>query len=324
MRTLKEKRTVINRLFVAVAVASALATSAHGSVSMRVNSFAPGGLFAPQGLSTLDDFTLDVSGIEGIGGAPDAGGGATLIDFATFTTTAHALNISGPNPGVPSVGDTYVVNVLGVATSLNNDSLGIRFGSGLNAGWQFSFSATVPVSVGAVGPGGFTFSHLGGGSLSWYVDGPAGGITSAAPGSGEGSYTDGTNIATFVSQPGLGGAVNTSTLDGSDDATYSLTSALAGVLKDSSGTDLSTGTLFSLVDSNFDLDPLGLGTWTAGGVSPWPTASPTGAVNTSFNEFFASEDGSLRLAIPEPTTTAIWAGLMGIGLVFGTNRRRVR
>ena len=277
----------------------------------------------------VDDWTLDLAGVDGIAAGP--GSGASGIDFMTFNAKTHS-RLTDNGDGVLSPGDIYTTNILGTATQLLNDAAGVIFGSGINSVWQMSFSATIDLAVTSVDPAGsFTFSHIAAGAgpsdgvLDIFVQRAAGNaaFTNAAPGNGEASYVDGVLVASFDVLPGGGGGIFLPTLDGSDDATYLLTGALPGVLLDSNGDDLSLNTLLGIIDSNVDLDPQATGLFSATGVSPWPTASPSPGVNTSVAEFFADEDGSYRLAVPEPGTLAIWASFMSVGLVI-RSRRRVR
>ena len=264
-------------------------------------------------VATVDDWTLDLNNIDGVVGTIDAGGGASGIDFMTFHAKTHSRLTDVDGSGGLSVGDIYAVNILGFATELFSDEIGVLFGSGINNDWQLSFDATLDVEVTAVAPNGLTFKHLAAGVgpsdglLDFYVDGPNGGITNASSAGGQTSFTDGVKIATFsvLDMPSDGGGIFLGVGDGSDDSTYNLVSALPNVLLDSDGTDLSLGTLLGFVDSNVDIDPASAGTFSAIGVSSWPNASPTENVNESFEEFFADEDGSLRIAEEEPELGSI-------------------
>lgn len=165
------------------------------------------------------------------------------------------------------------------------------------------------------------------GILKVYIDnlGDATGLTASTE-TGTG-FDDGTLVATFRV---IGGEVVFSfeSLDGADDATFELVSALAGVILDSDGNDLTTGALLALTDSNFDADlnddgipdvpaPSSL-TDIGGDLCPGPNSLAC----VDNGNFFAEEDGSVRIAaaVPEPASL----GLLGAGLLGLAWQRRRR
>jgi hypothetical protein len=280
-----------------------------------------------KGAILVNDWQVNLEALEpeefAVGDAPPTIMG---IDFVTFLATTHSRLISDTGAVGPSDGDVYRVNVLGNVTSFGADpnitinTPGLNGTVGNSDTYQLTFRATVDVEITGQAGTIFTFEHLPIGGIEFWIDGPVGGYTPAGT-AGEASFIDGTLIATMAVQAGQGGSLDfdPDVLDGSDDATYSLTSApIANLLLDSLGADLTTNpvaALLAFVDSNFDMDTLDTQTFSTIGISPWPTAAPTIPATGPGNpaEFFASEDGSVRLAqdvIPEQSSVLVWGVLV--------------
>lgn len=248
-------------------------------------------------------------------------GGALVsgIDYIGFNDSPLNVVYSDfDGSGGFSIGDRYTVTTIGVASSLGSTETGVipqpllnfnGFFAGFE-GYELSYKAVLTIEV-----TGGTFAtpvwkHLAGPTdyLDFYID-DLGDLTKANPTTGAG-YTNGVKVLTFAPLVGGGGAANIAgTLDGSDDATFVLTTVwVPGVFLDKNGNDLSPGVTLGLVDSNFDLDSNnnGLLDETRGGFGCTRT-------NQSVGFFCGVEDGTFRLAttVPAPATL----GLLGAGLL---------
>lgn len=280
----------------------------------------------------VDDWTLNLSGIDGIGTEVVSG-----IGQITFLGMTHnQIVVDGGAPG-PSAGDQSVVDGLLAATSFANTAGEVIFGTGLNSIYQLTFEFHVDGLATGFDGVNQNFTHLAptnaSGLLTIYVDGPTGGVTAAQNSTGK-NFLDGVPIATFSILAGDGGVFNLSTWDGSDDATFELISALPGVILDADGNDLSLlgKNLITYTDSNYDANPQNIspdGFNIGGPGKTYPNIADAGNWPFAFKDYgtyygwFAEEDGSARLAVvPEPSTfILLGAGLLGLGVI---GRRRVR
>ena len=266
----------------------------------------------------LNDWQLDLDGVDGLVGGPLISG----IDQITYYGIARGQSQGlftgalGATDGFLSA-TGFVIN--GVTTAL---PAGVEI--------TFSFSLTSQTTnVINLGPGGLltTFEHLDpatvnpastyyrDGILDIYVDNLANGGVQASALTGLG-YEDGQKVASFDVIAGDGGVFFSKTFDGSDDGTFALASAMAGVFLDSLGNDLGTGATIAITDSNFDrlsTTPLGTAIWPG----LWSHPTPT--------DFIAEEDGSARIAqtvVPEPATLLLLGlGFLGVGAF---SRRKFR
>lgn len=262
----------------------------------------------------LDDWTIDLGAVTGEG----LSGQISDIKQVTFHGIAHSQNLDTNNDGIASVGDFGFVDGHLVGTSLVNSGGSIIPGTGLNDIWEITFDFSVDGYNWAQDPvsGAISYTHIGplntDGILDIYVDNLSDG-SSASTGTGDG-YTDGTLVGSFLIQAGDGGIFTPTTFDGSDDATFTLISAMAGVFLDADGNDLSLGALLGITDSNFDADFGDLGYFSQAAPSNWGAYFAALGGGTQL-AFYALEDGSATLAtIPEPATLLLLgAGLLGIG-----------
>lgn len=273
-----------------------------------------------QALVIFDDWTLDLRGVNGL-----ANDNAFLyedVDQITYFGIAHSQTIDTNGNFLPDVGELGTTDGLLTATN-------IRAG-GVLAGIS-GFEMTFDFSIDAIGVDrastGLDFVHIGptntDGILEIWVDNLTDAVgvqSSTSTGLG---YTDGELVATFQIVPGDGGIFTPATFDGSDDATFALVSAKAGVFTLKDGTDLADWVIgdpavtMGITDSNFDADPIAstpgaFSVLTPTGLPGWapiPLASPI--------DFIAEEDGSARLGVvPEPTTMMLMGfGLLGLGIV---------
>lgn len=264
----------------------------------------------------LEDWQIDFGNAAlGITG----GSTTTGIDYIGFNDSPLNVVYSDfDGSGTFSIGDRYTVTTIGVASTLGSTETGVISQPLLNfngffvglEGYEISYKAVLTIEVTGGTLGSPIWTHVANPTdyLDFYID-DLGDLSKAVPSTGAG-YTDGTKILTFTSVAGDGGSANVAgTLDGSDDATFILTTVhVAGVFKDAFGNDLAPGLTLGLVDSNFDLDSNnnGLLDETRGGFG-------CTAGNQSLTSFCGVEDGTFRLAttVPAPATL----GLLGAGLL---------
>lgn len=269
----------------------------------------------------IDDWTLDVSGQDGLAGSNTVVNGINQMSFL-----AEGLSVTNDTngDGLPSVGETFDVFANGIITGFqDNTSTSVSpllFNSATSLGgldgWEMSFTFEVSGAYHTLNPTSAEFTHLaaglGGttGELKFYVDNISDGLGQASVSNGTG-ITDGAHIATFLIKAGDGGVFSFLTGDGSDDATFELLSALPGVFLDAGGDDLTADdVLIAASDSNFDSDPTGAGPFTFDINAFNCGQSPT--------NFCFREDGSF--GIPEPGILALLgAGVLGLTL---SSRRR--
>ena len=275
----------------------------------------------------LDDWTLDVSGQDGLSGSNTVVNGINQMSFL-----AEGLSVTNDTDGngLPTAGETFDIFANGSITGFqdntstnisptffNNAFSGTVGGENLD-GWEMSFTFEVSGAFFDVDlvNGNSSFTHLAAGlagtsgELKFFVDNISDGTGQASVSNGTG-ITDGSHIATFLIRSGDGGVFSFLTGDGADDATFDLLSASPGVFLDADGDDLTAdGVLVASSDGNFDSNPGGAG----------PFSLDIGAFNcgNSPTNFCFREDGSF--AIPEPGILALLgAGVLGLTL---TSRRR--
>jgi hypothetical protein len=286
-------------------------------------------------------------GVLGAVGVPPGSNGINNMTFNGLYSTSGVF--TGPEvfPGqgpIAAVGDTFDVNLGGVATSFIGD-VGIipvtTTGKIVNFDFELTFVSTTTQEVTTVDPVTFitTNGHLpatgalGGfapnGYLHVFADviaGPGdldGGLkanTSVTAAGGDG-LDDGTLIATFKILPSgsLTGSFNPSALDGQDDAVWELISNPYGALLGPDLDILLPGNVLAFTNSNTDGDDDNDGIFNTqpdsglfAGLCNLPQSN---AVNCG------AEDGSFNLAIPEPGSLAL-LGLALAGLA-GVQRRRL-
>ena len=257
------------------------------------------------------------------------------LDEFNFRGIAHntITDVGAPN-GLPDVGDLSRVDGLGQVTQLTGNGMVQNTSSAgeiLNTNFELTFDFSVPGIVTGGAPLS-TFVHTAAGSngtdglLDFYVDStPDAQLLLNTGGGAISGITDGTQFAQFRVLAGDGGNLNLNTLDGSDDASFELVSALPGVLIGPGGEDLGlmvaggAQVLIAFSDSNFDLDFDDDNIINSGTPAGWPHPLPAGALGP--NNHFALEDGSLSLRIvPEPASSLAFAALGLVGL--GARRRR--
>lgn len=289
---------------------------------------------------SLNDWILKLNPIGINDQYSNAGSGIATAGFTDIPSRVITNDIDGN--GVPSVGDTQLAIGQGSVESLKNTSnVGSLVGDNgtaiLGVNFELTFVFEIFESIDNQAGDNLEFSHTGG-SFRIYADPNVnyGGVT------GTGA-ADGTLVAEFAVVPGLGGGtLNSSITDGAIDVTLQATSITAGFLFLNDGvTDVSTllddnnePLLISFTDSNFDVATGAVGDpsvpTTAGGIFNTGIAGGTAPPGDFANDgvfrpldFFAIEDGSIRLGLlPEPGTMAIFGlGLLGLGLAV---RRRQR
>jgi hypothetical protein len=305
---------------------------------------------------TLDNYIFDLGAASIV--AADAGfaGFGTIgtvgvngVDQIAVSGIGH-VHLADPNGNVaPDPGESIAADILLRATSFPDVVAGVTTGGKVNElHYEMTFSFSVAAAVGTVLPDGFgglnaSFAHLPGsvvdgafydGILDIYVDSTpdaVGDETLSNPTATGVDFTNGVKIASFMVIPGGGGTINTRTLDGHDDATFVLISALPGVILDLSGADIGIpGMLLGISDTNFDLDPDDDGLPNSAPAGGWPAPDAGGfgftAPGTFANAYF-EEGGSVDLGIespvPEPMSLLTWVsltGLVGAGVVA---RRRL-
>jgi hypothetical protein len=302
--------------------------TSFGAAALLVASAAPAHAFF-----LLNDWRFDACGSSQITCPPSTVGGQEQynlqgLDSLTFRAVGTSVTDDTNGNVEPDDGEIFRVTASGVITGFfdgGTDISPLLYGqdqtlSGVD-GWQLTFEFDVSGVFFDKGATTISFSHLAAGQggssglLSFYltnlVDNPPKADVEANTG-----ITNGEQIAQFAILAGDGGAFSFITGDGSDDASFSLLSAVPGIWFDETGADLSTkvGNVFGLSDGNFD--------------SRSTSGTPFGFSPSGFNcgntpvDFCFDEDGSFNLAaVPAPGTLA----LFGLGLAgLGARKRIVR
>jgi hypothetical protein len=302
----------------------------------------------------VDDWQIDLSGIDGLAAGPAVGSTQMGIQQIIFSGVSHLDTVVDVAPGgVNSVGDVIIFDAFlgGSSYKFNNgtQSPGPQFG-GLNIGYEITFDVTDVTQIISVDPvsGTTTFVHLPAGTyggetsdniLEIWVDNLAGGVgVQASTVTGDG-YNDGVMVARLINPPdvGDGGTFTPVGLDGSDDATFKLNKVLCpicfmlpgvffgdingdGVLEDLSlfdGVINPSMVTAVLTDNNVDGDADDNGTLDTPMPTNWATYFPTRTGISAPTAFYASNDGSASPAvqIPEPSTMILFVfGLLSLGL----------
>jgi hypothetical protein len=260
----------------------------------------------------VDDWQIDLSGIDGLAAGPAIGSTQTGIEQIIFTGVSHQVIVvdavagSGPSPGDISIFDGH----LGSSSYKFNDGTqgpAPQFG-GLNIAYEITYDVTDVAQTISVDPvsGTSTQVHLPAGTyggetsdnlLEIWVDNltDAVGVQSSTV-SGDG-YTDGVMVARLINppEPGDGGSFTPVGLDGSDDATFKLNKVLCpscfmlagvffgdingdGILEDLSlfdGVINPAMVTAVLTDNNFDGDADDNGTLDTPMPTNWATYFPT-------------------------------------------------
>ncbi len=298
----------------------------------------------------VDNWQIDLSGIDGLAAGAHIGSGNTGIKQVGFTGVSHAETVVDAGAVGPSVGDISIFDGhLSATTYVYNDGIqngGAQFGV-LNIGYSVTFDVTDVATNISVDPvtGTLTFQHLPAGTyggevsdnwLEIYVDNLANGGIQANTNTGDG-YTDGVMVARLINpaEPTDGGTFTPLSLDGSDDATFKLNKLICpecfmlpgvffgdtngdGILEDLSLYDgLGNPYMASalLTDNNFDADDDNNGIPDTPAPSNWANYFPSRTSMFPGGQY-ASNDGSASpiTQVPEPATLIlVGTGLMGLG-----------
>ena len=306
-------RNMVSRLLLAGAATLALSSMAHAAF-------------------IIDDWTFDATAVgpEGLVGGTIGGEQQHIVmDIEQLTFLASFRSVTNDTNGnfIPDVGETFNVQANGTVTeffsggggnvspTLFNSTLTLPAdGGGTLDGWELAFTFNVNGMFISNDGVDANFVHIASPSpaLVFYLDNIAGG-TGANTQTGAG-VTDGTIVATFDLVVGDGGVFSFLTGDGSDDATFVLTSNPFGAFKNGSGNPLAVGATLGLSDGNFDSDA---------GAGPFTSNFSAFTCGFSPVDFCGEEDGSFRLAIPEPTSVAL-IGLGLLGMAASIRRRKSR
>jgi hypothetical protein len=289
----------------------------------------------------VNDWQIDL-------GALGATAGGNFTGFGVFGPPTGITQLSfdalfhGVAAGPIAPGTLQTVDVLGKVTAATG-SAGIFTNTTTNAllnvnvpginGFELTFGSTTTLQLLSVNPGTGQVlnSHLGAGAgpngveangiLNIYADvlgdaiGVAGNTSAITGGAG---FQDGLLIASFqiVNQfPLATGSFNTQTLDGQDDALFTLIANPFGILQDSAGNALAIDTTLAFTDSNTDADPDNNGI-----LDTAPTAFPAtlgpclpSGLQSPGNTC-GNENGSFSIAVPEPGTLALLGiSMLGLG-----------